>query len=195
MCVWFRSVGVCFLSPIERNLQMRANDKRYSGRSNENEMIYGKAFAIGQRSLRTSKFRSMELKKTHFNGAEYPEYQYLEEFCSASSAFLQIHILWDSSLMTKKFTWRVSHFTYPPREKVKWLLLWSKLLGSMDSHETRSSEARYDDFRNAVVLLIGRDAAIGKLVVEGWWKCFFELDWARIKKRCESRRFGWRYTL
>jgi len=62
------------------------------------KVIYGKAFAIGQRSLRTSKFRSMGLKKTHFNGAEYAECQYLKEFCSASSAFPQIRISWDSSL-------------------------------------------------------------------------------------------------
>jgi len=30
------------------------------------KVIYVKALAIGQRSLRTSKFRSMGLKKTHF---------------------------------------------------------------------------------------------------------------------------------
>jgi len=75
---------------------MRANDKRYSGRSNKSD--YGKALAIGQRSLRTSKFRSMGLKKTHFNGAEYTECQYLEKFRSVSSAFPQIRISWDSSL-------------------------------------------------------------------------------------------------
>jgi len=50
------------------------------------KVIYGKALTIGQRSLRTSKFRSMGLKKTHFNEAEYAECRYLEGICSASSA-------------------------------------------------------------------------------------------------------------
>jgi len=62
------------------------------------KMIYGKTLAIDQRSLRTSKFRSMGLKKTHFNGAEYTECQYLKKFRSASSALPQIRISWDSSL-------------------------------------------------------------------------------------------------
>jgi len=62
-------------------------------------VIYGKTFAINQRSLRTSKFRSLRLKKTHFNGAKYAECRYLEEFRSTSSAFPQIRISWDSSLM------------------------------------------------------------------------------------------------
>jgi len=60
------------------------------------KVIYGKALAIDQRLLCTSKFRSMGLKKTHFNGAEYVECRYLEEFRSASSAFPQIS--WESFL-------------------------------------------------------------------------------------------------
>jgi len=64
------------------------------------KVTYGKALAIGQRSLCTSKFRSIGLKKTHFNGAEYAECRYLEEFRSASSAFPQIRISWDSSLIS-----------------------------------------------------------------------------------------------